>query len=284
MSRKITQYQFSGNTTLAAERLDAAWQAVADRFDSIDISDLRRRGWEDHFVFGYRPRVVGWEPDGVGTGHPSELPWLPGQTKLNNLDISQFKGYNFPGIYPTGQGTTTVWGITWHTGFDPQVVDALDMHLDIDFDSAYYPDGWEWNANPPSSLSIGDWVEDIGLELLVDNPNDPDNPSSSSVLVYRAGISVDSSYNFTAPPYGNVVLPPFPGGGVYGVMLTANGLGLPIPAFSRVRLLITLPDYSNISSIGTGDVRWKTTVNAPFALQAYTGAVNLILPRDSVKD
>jgi hypothetical protein len=291
MARKLTKLQFSDKTSIAGEKLDAAWQDVVERFNLLDISDLKTKSFEDQFVFGYRGAVVDWEPDGVGTGHPRELPWLPGALLRNPDDVSptRFKGADFPGVNPNGYGKWYNWEICWHAGEDPQVLDAVDMTLDVDAAGTYYPNNWQWTANTPPGLNADDYVEDVGFEVIIDHPLNPDDPSAGSVVLYRAGISVQAELVDPTQPYGSSMSPAFPGGDFCGVWLRASDLNIPIPAGARVRLIMLIPDYSTAvaedgSNIVAGDVRWRTTVNAPWALQAYSGSVTLRLPRDAKKD
>jgi hypothetical protein len=288
--RKLSKQQFSDGTVMAGEKLDDLWNAVKERFDLLDISDVANKYAEDIAVFGYRGRVVEWEPEGVGTGHPKELPWLPGKLyRAGGLDDTQFKGNNFPGISPPNYGVWYNWGISWHTGESPQLVEALDFMLDCDIDSLSYRNIWTWGGNPVYGLAVGSYVEDVGFELLIDAPLNPDDPSSSNVVVYRVGIDVSAQIVPQLPAFGADMQPAFPGGTLTGIWIHASDLHIPIPAGSRVRLLMTLPDYSAAYSasgnpIIAGDVRWRTTVNAPWALQAYSGSITTLLPRDVKKD
>lgn len=287
MPRKLSKIQLSDKTNIAGEKLDALWQDISNRFDLLDISDIKTKFLEDQLVFGYRPRVVNWEPDGLGTGHPDELPWLPG--KSPRFEHIQFKGNDFPGINPNGYGGWYNWGISWHTGEDPQVVTEIDFVLDQDLTGTYYSNEWQWVSNMPPGIDADDFVEDFGFELVVDHPLDPSNPSSNTVEVYRCAFSASAQYMPPLPVYGSAMSPSFPGGDFSGVWVRAEELNIPIPSNSRVRLLMTIPNYSGSlaadgTPITTGDVKWMTSVLAPFALNAYSGSVTILLPKDAKKD
>jgi hypothetical protein len=71
------------------------------------------------------------------------------------------------------------------------------------------------------------------------------------------------------------------------VWFHADGLHLPVPANARVRVFLVLPNYVNsVSAAGvpivSGDVRWRTPVEAPYALQEYSGSVTILLPRGGI--
>jgi len=286
--RRLTSIQFSDGIVIAGDQLDAAWADIQRRFDALKLSDVQRKWWETQLVYGYLPRVNDWEPDGLGTGHPKEMPWLPGQTLLVDPPTSQFKGFDFPGIAPPDQGTTYVWGFGWTTGPDVQVITAADLYLECDQETDVYPRGWEWVANTPTGLVNGDFVEDCGFEIVVDHPTSPGDPSSTSVLCYKAGVSVDSQFQSGSPLFTTDILPAYPAGpGFEGVWFHADGLHLPVPANARVRVFLVLPSYlTGVSSTGAaivaGNVRWRTTIiDAPWALQVPGGSVTILLPRNS---
>ena len=288
--RKISKIQLSDGTSIAGEKLDELWNNIVERFTLLDISDVNTKYTENIAVFGYRGRVVAWEPEGLGTGHPRELPWLPGKPLINGGDDdTQFKGNNFPGISPPTYGRWYNWGISWNTGESPQLVEALDFVLDCDINGLYYSNSWQWVTNTPYGLAASDYVEDVGFELLIDAPLNPDDPGSSNVVCYRVGLDVSAQIVPQLPAFGNDMVPDFPGGEITGIWIHSSDLHIPIPANSRVRLLMTLPEYTGaVSSTGVaiapGNVRWRTTVNAPWALQGYSGSITTLLPRDTKRD
>lgn len=282
MAQRITTHNFSDGAVLSAERLEAAWSDIAERFASLRPQDVESPYWETQLVFGYTGRVAACEPGGVGTGRPHELPWLPCPTYFGG--VSAAKGVDFPGLFPPQYGRIYAWGISWHVGDSPQVLTAVDVCFDTDRNDVYFPTAWQWLANPPPGLSTGDFVEDCGLLVLVDHPTDPGNPDTTAIAVYRAGISVDSSLLTGVPLFAADMQPAYPGGTANGVWVHARDLRLPIPAGARVRVVLVLPDYTDALSasgvpIGAGDVRWRTAVNAPWALQAYSGSATILLPR-----
>lgn len=282
MTQRITKHNFSDGAVLSAERIEAAWSDIEHRFAALKMQDVENKFWETQLVFGYMGRVVDWEPDGLGTGHPHEMPWLPCPTHFGG--VSAAKGVDFPGIFPPDYGRIYCWGISWNTGTTPQVITAADICFDTDNTDTYYSTFWQWAANTPPGLSAEDFVEDCGLIILVDHPTDPGNPDTTAVAVYRAGISVDTSIQTTHPLFGSSMVPSHPGGDINGVWIHAKDLKIPVPTGSRVRMLLVLPDYiDSLAEDGTrisaGDVRWRSTVSAPWALQAYSGSVTVLLPR-----
>jgi hypothetical protein len=287
-TRKITNIQFSEGVVIAGDQLDAAWADVQRRFAALMLSDVERKWFETQLVYGYQPRRVDWEPTGLGFGHPRENPWMPGLIFQVDPPVSQFKGFDFPSISPPNTGSTYVWGFGWTTGTDVQVITAVDLCLAADQETDVYPRGWDWTANMPTGISAGDFVEDCGLEIVIDHPTSPGDPDSTSVLVYKAGVSVDSQYQAQAPAFANDILPAYPAGaGFEGVWFHADGLHLPVPANARVRVFLVLPNYVNsVSAAGvpivSGDVRWRTPVEAPYALQEYSGSVTILLPRGGI--
>ena len=284
-TRRVTSIQFSDGVAIAGDQLDAAWADVQRRFALLKLTDVERKWWETQLIFGYEPRRNDWEPDGLGTGHPRETPWLPLESLLVVPFVSQFKGADFPGISPPDYGNGYVWAIGWTTGPEPQVITTIDLCLEADRLGDIYPTGWTWSANMPVGINAGDFVEDCGFELVVDHPTSQGDADATSVLVYKAGISVDSQYQTAAPAFANDIIPAFPAGsGFEGVWFHADNLKMAVPAFARVRLFLTIPDYSNAVSstnaaIVAGNVRWRTTVNCPTALQCYSGSVTIALPR-----
>jgi len=289
-NRKITNIQFSDGSVIAGDQLDAAWADVQRRFDALKLSDVERKWWETQLVFGYEPRRNSWTHDvGPGATRIKEMPWM--NLQIINADdstLNQFKGADFPGISPPNYGVGYVWAINWTTGPSPQVITALDWFLESDRETAIYPITWQWLANMPAGLQANDYVEDCGMEIVVDHPTSQGDPEATSVLCYKAGVSVDSQIQTVVPAFASTMSPAFPSGFPAGVWFHAENLHLPVPPNARVRVFLILPDYlQGVSEAGNpivaGDVRWRTTIDAPWSLQAYSGSVTVLLPRGEDK-
>ncbi len=296
--RRLTSIQFSDGTSISGENLEGAWSDVQRRFDALKVMDVAREWWETQLVFGYEPRRPSWGElveTGPDTGifvfvRPREFPWLPLQTLITEPNVSQFKGADFPGMSPPDYGKGYVWGFGWTSGEEPSVISAADLCMTTDPENGIYPVGWQWLSDMPDGIEANDFVEDCGFEIVVDHPTSQGDPDSTSVLCYKASISVDSQYQSDSPAFGNDGIPAYPTGpgGFEGVWFHADKLMLPIPPKARVRVFIVLPDYVNAldsagDPIAAGAVRWRTTVNAPWSQQCYSGSVTVLLPRGEVK-
>jgi len=296
-TRKITRTQFENGVQIDTERLDNAFSDTIELINNLgpdsDVSSML----EDRLVFGMSPMV--WQEDTLPwTANPTATgPFLPAvpivpTTGLPLEEKGRIKAADPYGISLAPQlspltGKGYVWQVSFWTD-DPILITDCDIFLELDKRNVWGtepgeitvavpgPYQWYWYSNQPYPLKEGDFVEDIVMQVTTDSPYNQQVASEVALTLNKGGFSVDSqmfsrdgSYigDWSTPD----MLPIKPGveftNGYYfrGFELQGKELNIPVPAKSRVRLNIFLPDWNAASSI-PGEANpwlWEDSVNDP---------------------
>ena len=300
-TRKITRVQFENGTQIDTEKLDQAFSDTIELINNmgpdVDVSSML----EDRIVFGMSPMVwqedtLPWTPDPTATGPflpavpvvaaPPALAGLPLEEK-GRLKATDPYGISLaPQLSPlTGKGYN--WQICFWTD-DPILITDMDIFLELDkrkqwgenpgeitvaVPSQYQ---WYWYNDPPYPLKDGDFVEDIVMSVTTDSPLNQQVASEVALTLHKGGFSLDSQmFSRNGDYIGDWqtpdMLPIKPGAdfvdGYYfrGFELQGKELNIPVPAKSRVRINIFLPDWNAASSLTpeSNPWLWEDNVNDP---------------------
>jgi hypothetical protein len=278
----------------------AGWQPASDK--ASQQIDCHHMPWLP---------VINWPTGAAGTWPGSVVGSVPDEIKNKH----RFKGIATSGIHLDVEnfavvGVTTEdlkgmqWAWTRKMAFSkPVIVQDVSIHLHVDnpagdairpyqndfhFDGAYVPDGYV-NASE---------TRDLRIALDVDHPFTPEDARMKSVALLKTDFSVAFD-GFSRLALGKDrtvgatyqdMLPIFqPQSGQFdcetvgGVLVRASDINIPLPARSRVRLAVVIPQY-DVGSIrsGWGDVPGSGLQENPWAAQSYTATLTVLEEIESV--
>lgn len=283
-TRILTDKQFEDSCVIDTEQLDDALTDIIDKFNNIGpLADIS--SWcQKQVVWGYTPPR--W--DTTEPLAPNELPWLPspplGVTGINErLKSNDPAGVSM--IYTTSPTIAT--GFCWQMSFwteDAIVVTDLDIHMAIDsnygiaYNNPYGPTTYSmtWGSarTPPSPIVTGDYIEDIIVSLTVDSPFNQQDPAEVALTLHKSMFSADSqNFNQDVASWETADMLPSLAASPYtdGLWIQAKEVNAPIPAKSRVRVNIVIPNWDGSAAESNwwreGDcirpwarVRWNNTL------------------------
>ena len=271
-TRKITSQQFEDGSVLDVQCLD---QAITDTVTvanfmgpDIDASSMIQK----QICWGMTPPRDDWATEDWNTAVLS--PWLLARPTTadvdgNDIDLPGRLKSNDPyGVsLERGVSPLTAYGWAWQMSFwtdEPIIVTDLDIYMGLDqvhvieegFVYGPQPENWKWYDSPPFPLSVGDFVEDVVVSVVVDSPFNQQDPEEVSLTVHKSLFSLDSQV-FSQTGAGDWqtddMLPStynewrdVPDGyktWANGFWLQAKEVNAPIPAKSRVRVNIFVPQW-----------------------------------------
>ena len=226
----------------------------------------------------------------------------------------RFKGTNIPGIDAmiTDSTETTfdedaITGIqwAWSRSFhftSPVILHDIALHLHADrsiLGVEPYRNTFEYTSassgGPPPGFEPGDGAHDLCVLLDIAHPFTPEDTQMRSVVVLSRGFNIPNSafsqlplgvLSTTAPTYADMY-PTFRGGPdndstetVGGVMHRLHDLNIPLPARSRARLAVVIPQYDKAAvdstwgtySASAGDKLYLR----PWSTQSYSATLTVL--------
>lgn len=193
----------------------------------------------------------------------------------------RFKGCEIPGIYQNLENMDSlawvlpeeVWGLQWAWSRNihfskPVIIRDLALHIHVDRGTAterpyqntmlYSDIGGATLEGAPPGFAVGDSSHDLVVMIDVAHPFTPEDTNMRSVVLQSRNFGLKNSafsqgalgvLSSTAPTY-NDMSPTFRGGPdndsqetVGGALHRMSGLNIPIPAKSRIRLAVIIPQY-----------------------------------------
>ena len=311
-TRKLSNTQFEDSVVISGKDIQTFLDDATDKLNNIS-PDIDTSSWvQIQTSIGYTERRWDWDQTSIvgPTDVIREAPFMPGQdtTVTNPVDAIRTKGYTPLGliVQPTFTSATAALNYgdncyVWEASYwcqEPTILNDVQMHLqcDIDYDGTvdafregFLSDNWVWNTStcPNEDLVSGDFVEDVTLQVIIDSPLDPQDPIQTSLEMNKTQFSTDSQFVNYSKDWDDDMLPSpsaipgFPGIDVrvWGLNVGGSNLNLTIPARSRVRFILIIPDWTN-SAAGnrwtelnstSGYVSWPAT---PWRYQGYSLTIN----------
>jgi len=294
MSREITDKQFSDKTV--AKGLEGALGDVADRLNNVRPKDEASVWIPQTVSGGFQPRVWNWQPDLPSPARPRDNPFLPPSPALSPAEETRVKGTDSWGLdIDTSVGQQVVYTIPFRHR-EPVILTDVDLTLYCDDDGTYFPADWTWDVLGPGPLDVGDYVEDVYMQVQVEMPYAERDPSQDAVVTKLGEFSVDAQVVSprTGGWSGSDMQPAISGYRLSGLHLQVEHLNVPIPANASVRLMIVIPIYTNTdasdgTSLTRGNVRWLrddgagNTLSSSWAMQAYSWSMTYLAPKYKTK-
>jgi len=305
-NRSLTHEVFYEGTTIGGSRLERAMRYIQEKFNKVPKGYLKNRFVAVQYHGGFSPQIfphvagayshhfpwlqirneAGVDTIGeVPTGAPYNEARLKG-TSVPGIDL--FKPLpGTPGPSTARDGTQWAWSRTYSFK-RPVVVDALSVLMQMNTtadvaafrgtgDDGYPP--YTYGSAPPSGFSTGDFTSDVCVILDVFNPTTPEDPEMSDVeytrrrwVIGREIFTLHQVSQTNAVPQWADLYPTFDSGDVSDVLpidgrlVDDRDLNIPIPAGSKVRLSIVIPQYNGTVGGGSWDQQpwyiqaWSTTL------------------------
>ena len=253
--RKLTDVQIEDGTVLDCGRLD---QAVTDTFDAlnnigpdVDLSSMVQK----QIVWGETPPRYDWNSAPVVK---RLSPWLRAKIS-DDIGAERLKSNDPYGIATVGGTGTFVVpdGVVWQVSFwtdRPIVVTDLDIAMHLDDPSGEQPNrpyqvdtfGMVWLMTPPTPLVIGNPVEDMVVSLVVDDAYNPQVASQVNLSIHKNFFGLCAQRMTEDEAWSTPDMIPSVLGSAYarGFWIQAKESNVPVPAKSRVRVNIFVPNWA----------------------------------------
>ena len=247
--------QFSDDTTIDGNRLDAFVQSLIDRFNKLLPRDIERTWTETTIVSGYQPAV------GANFGNAA-MPWMSVLNDSTNAPDAppyyptnkwRVRGTEVDGIVPGSDGYQRCWSTSF-MATRPTILTGVSLTLRTDSSSEFAND-FIYNASPPPGFRNGDSVRDFQIEIAVDNPFSTENRAQSNCEVQRMNFPADAWQQIGGPIVTDTMIPPYPLGVEQPTGVFVNlDIRVPVPQNGRVRVRFVIPEYVNgLSGAGWGE-------------------------------
>ena len=247
-NREVTDKQFSANTSIDGTLLDAAFEDVVEAANAVRPRHVGRRKFRQSAVLGWMPFP---EP-----GFQLQHPWLRqfNDDSASNMvgsapdagvaNANRVKGCHNQGIDQAD--VANAWIYVWTTAYaftKPVTLDGFSLFMLRDSVYTMQPEYSE--DSPPPGKTGGAPLNDLGIVIMVDDPFMPENAAANNVIFQKVGFKIDST------PFSNRAIvgvwadftPPHPELAPVGIGIDELGLGIEIPARSRVRVCVMIPRY-----------------------------------------
>lgn len=268
-NRHLTKEVFYDGTTIDGSRLEKAMRFIQERVNRVRKGDMQKRFVAVQYCAGYLPSV----------GAAAHFPWLEirNQATVDTAgelpdgapyNPARLKGTHVPGIELNTNGGTRVgtqWAWSRTFAFQrPAVLEGVSLMMQLDSGTDPHRPytgsrsagaaSYSYGTTPPAGIPANWFTADVSLIVDVFNPTTPEDPEMTSVVYTRNRwvINRDVFSVFTADPTGtgwDDMTPVFETNYVTGartlsgILKEDEGLNIPLPAGSKVRLSVVLPGY-----------------------------------------
>ena len=299
-NRHLTHEVFYEGTTVDGSRLEKGMRDINDGFNDVALGDIDSRFVAVQYHGGFSP-----QPYTAANKH--HFPWLEirnqatvdvvGETpSLAPFNQLRFKGTEVPGIALNDDNVArdgTQWAWTRTFSFKRPVV-LQEMSVLMHLDSGIYvprpykgedasvagADAYEFGNSPPAGFSAGDYTSDVCVLVDVFNPSTPEDATMTDMPYVRrrwvVNREVFNTFKVNVSGVGwDDMFPHFDSGDMTtvraldGRLLEDKDLNIPIPANSKVRVAVIIPQYNNSSVTSS----WGAV---PWYVQAWSGTLTVL--------
>jgi len=250
-TRRVTRQQFSPQTTIDGNRLDAAWADATEKANAVPRGDQARRYVQSQVVMGWTPNTGNSWFDFPLIGNPVEshqdaLPFMPiyndlaayiqGAPPAQGVQNPwRIKGTYNPGALPADDHPAVAHErqtiLAWTTALKfGRSVTLQGIHMDLwanpsppliyTHTPSPFNNGFTYNDIAPPGKTLHASVDDVILYVAVDNPFLPEAERLSSMVVHKYQFRADS-----------------------GLPVNERQLNIAVPENGRVRCAICIPWY-----------------------------------------
>lgn len=247
-NREVTRKQFSAGTSIDGTLLDGAFQDVQDSANAVRPRNVARRKFRQTAVLGWMPFAL--------PGVQPQAPWMRqfNDTSASNMvgsapDLGVMNANRVKGCHNNSIDQSDVvdqWIYVWTTAYGftkPVTLDGFSLFMLRDSVYTMIPNYDE--LFPPDGKDPEGVVDDLGIVIMVDDPFMPENASANNVVFQKVGFKIDSTpvSNLAVTGLWDDFAPPHPELEPVGIGIDELGLGIELPANSRVRICVMIPHY-----------------------------------------
>jgi hypothetical protein len=260
--------------------------ALGGQYNDPQPIDIARRWMETHMAAGFLP-VAFAVPTSAGPSIvvPQALPWMgafnsvatgavesPAPAAADIVNPWRAKATAQEAIYPSDPVVDHGDILSWECAFaqsSPVILDSLQITLATD---TFYENLFVWGPDCPAGKVNGDPVDDVVLQVLVDSAlASSDRVAATMPLLVRSFKA--TVYDITQPAFQGTPDDMIP---VNYDQTVTRGLCIvvtpsqPIPANSRVRLILSVPLYNKGVDAAPLDVStWGSAPWQTFVLSSH---------------
>ena len=269
MSLRNLPEQFANGCDISASRIERNLDALLNALNSVADKHRASRLVKTQIVLGFQPLLnvaagtlpfMGAYNNAAQAASPLEPPatfqntWRNKACPLNDLIVPEL-----------GSGDQYSWETSWTTN-QPTLLHSVSLVMVTDSD---FTNTFTYGVAPPTGKVAGQSSDDWALQVIIDSPLQTElrlNTTVEQVITTKAAVPFQLSY-FAPLPAWDTAQPPHPTGIPQGLHVQFASMSY-IPAGSRVRLVLTVPQYplANASS-------WSTD---PWTKQSITATVTLL--------
>ena len=256
-STRLTPNNFAAGLDISATRMQADLVALANRYSAPLPSDIARRWVETHMVAGFLPNRFP-APATADDAIPQALPWMgaynstasiaqPAPAAADIVNPWRQKAIKQTGINPAqaDSGDILSWEQSW-SKTTPTLLDSIQITLATD---SVYANAFVWGASGAHGGGVtGRPVDNIVVQVLVDSALAVEKREASLLPSLVRSFNADT-YEITQSFIAGTTdtMQPVPSAKTTiptGLCITVYPRQ-PLPENARVRVILSLPQYSS---------------------------------------
>lgn len=263
--RELTRLQAANGSALVGADLDEVAHDTALVLNDLQPKHLARNSTRKVWCIGHSPSIA--------TVAPYKLPWMKNfngppsactlETPAAFVNPWRFKGDWNDDIDPTTGADGNLWSM--EIGVAVERPHRLRRFVVSALTDADYVNSFRYNNPGPPVHGIDQSVYDMTVLVQADDVYAAGKRNLSLVPAVRRAFKLDGHMLARYAPMGgtDTGLPPYPTGSAQGLMFdTANHdgtdpLDIPIPAKTKLRFIVQVPEYAVAAWSGWGAEPWR---------------------------
>lgn len=263
-TRELSKYQAANGVSIAGTDVSHALRDAADVLNDLQPKHLERNYTRKVWCIGHSPST--------NTVNPRKLPWLPSYNSAGSASAVEtpttfdnpyrYKGDWNDDIDPVNSATEKLWTMEWAVIVSrPSILRRMVVSALVD---SAYVNTFRYGVAGPTYHGNDQPVYDLTCIVQADDIYAQGKRELSLVPAIRRAFKLDGHMLSKYAPLGgtDTGLPAYPTGSAQGLMFDmANHdgtalLDTPIPAGTRLRFIVQVPQYLNPASSSWGAAPW----------------------------
>jgi len=261
--RELTKTQGANGTAISGVDLDKTAHDTAATLNNLKPSHLRRNLTRQVMVMGHSPQPFLAAPG-------EQLAWFTNRNSALSVTTLEpptvfnnpwrYKGDWNDDIDPTTVASGNLWSMEW-AWIHPRPAILRRVVVSALTDSNFNNNFQYVAPGPPNHAAAGS-VFDLTAAIYADDQYNQDQRSRQLVPVLKRAFTLDSARLKSGATAPDTMLPAYPTGSADGLMFDVapsqdSPLDIPVPALTRLRLLLSIPEYPTPAWSSWGQFPWE---------------------------